>query len=491
MDNKYQHKKPRFVSGVVLISGSQMILIISFFIETMIAVRHLLPEVYGIYVFMVAVTNFLAMLIDIGFRISMTQLIASSPRENQINISNSIINTRLIILITTSILLILIRKNLILFKFPEEAIQLAIYLPMMISAFSIDELMTGALQGFSLFYHISFAILTRGISRVLLTYIFLIVFKMGILSLIYSWIISFIISSVYQYYAIPIPKKIKIDKITILKVIRFGFPIQINRFLSFGSGQVTTLLLSAMTVSKNVAYFGTGQRLPKAFSSISASFITVFFPNMATLYANKQYEKAASVLNQSIRLISFLLSIITLVVVIFSEQIILLLFTDKYLSSNMVMQLLMIAFQIGFVIQLIGFTLTSAGYPKMAMVQNILLTSIIIIGNIVLIPKYGIIGAAATPIIANYFTFPLSVWLLKKKKIYINTRNILKQIFILSFFIIFTWKFHIEKFIIKTILISLFITLNMIFLNISFKDIKLIIPDNLYNRIIPLFIKRQ
>ena len=84
-------KETGFYKGVLLTSVGSMSNIVVLFAETIIAVRILAPEKYGIYVLMVAVANFLVMGIDFGCKIAVTQQIASASRKEQAYIVNSVI----------------------------------------------------------------------------------------------------------------------------------------------------------------------------------------------------------------------------------------------------------------------------------------------------------------------------------------------------------------------------------------------------------------
>src|SRR5438309_9806142 len=77
-------------------------------------------------------------------------------------------------------------------------------LPAMILVASLDQLLFGMLQGFQAYRSLAIAQILRSVLRLGLTAVLLGPLGLGVTGLLYSWTVSFGISAVYQYLALPV-----------------------------------------------------------------------------------------------------------------------------------------------------------------------------------------------------------------------------------------------------------------------------------------------
>ncbi len=465
-----------FHRGVFYSSSAATVTIITLFLETMVAVRILETDCYGIYVLLLAMVNFSTMIIDLGVRTASTQLIASSKPERQFALVNSIVLFRLLTAGGASILLLASAHFLRYLNPSTTIIDYIIYIPAMMSLMSLDELFAGMLQGFHLYGHMAFAQTVRNTLRFLLSIFFLAVVKLGVLSLIYSWIISYSVAVIYQYLYIPTEKRLKIQQNLIKEVLHFGFPLQVSRFLYFVSGRIDILLLGSLAGVNSVALYDVATKIPVALSHFFNSYITVFFPKMSTLLAEEKKEKANRLLEHSLRLSAFGLAFLALVAVLFGEEIITLMFSAKYTDSGFAFGLFMIALLVESTLHLMGYTLTSAGYPGRSLVENIARAVITTIANLLLIPFMGFLGSAWAKLLANCTSNPLLVWLLKKSNLRISATTYIRSTAVLLMFALIFWLFHPHLLIIKSVFLLLFIIANFVLSSISTRDLLLLFP---------------
>ncbi len=475
--------RSKFQKGVIFTGGATSINIIALFIEIMVATRFLETQSYGIYVLMVAIVNFFVMIVDFGFKTSAAQMIASSDEAKQSILVNTILIFRLIVNLGIFIVLLLIQNWLSVVDSSRSLEQYAIFIPIMLVGISFDELLAGILQGFHRFKHIAVATIIRSVLRLIISIILLTIFKFGIMALIYSWVISFLISAGYQYFQIPISKKLIFSRPVLKEIFKFGIPLHVSRFIWFMSGRLSIFLLGILAIPSSVAFYDVAEKLPKALQSLSASFITVFFPSMTSLLSDGKLKQAKWMFDQSVRLISFVLALLALVTVLFGQEIITLMFSEKYIKSSLVFAILMISFQMGFIVNLMGYTLTSAGYPGRSLVENIFRIAMIIVGNIVLIKSFGIMGAALALLIANYLSNPLSVWLLRRSDIPVNVSTYVKPTFLLLLFSGLFWLYQPAEFVIKALIVLMFVGINFAIATISLNDFALVLPRALTRRL--------
>ncbi|HDP99998.1 MAG TPA: flippase [bacterium] len=472
-----QHKPLSFVESVLSVGGGTIVTIFSIFLEMMIAVRYLDEKNYGIYVLLIAVTNFFVMFIDFGYKTSVTQYLASSQYQNKAEIVNTILAVRIFSILFLSVIILLARNALAWVDSSMLIIQYAVYIPFMLAFTSLDELMMSMLQGIEKFDQIAIASIIRGFLRLALSLVLLTVFHLGIAGLIYSFIISFLISAAYQYLVLPIKKTLVVNKKLLWGMAKFGFPLHLSRFLYFVSGRVNIFLLGTLAGPASVAYFSVAERIPIALQRLSESFIKVFFPRMTNLISENNHQKAHSLLNHSLAISSFLMALAALIAIAFSKFIIVVLFTEKYSETHIAFSLMMIALQMQFLVQIMGYTLTSAGFPKRSLIENTIRTILTVGLNIIFIPKWGYLGAVYATLAANYIAYPISIFLLKWSRISVNNRDVLIQTIVLVFCAALFLVTESLNIFLSIGIIVLFIVINFLLSTVSIQHLKLIVPE--------------
>ena len=99
-------RRPSFSQGIVYLSVGTAVNIALLFVETMVAVRVLDTEIYGIYVLLIVIVSFLVIAVDFGCKTASTQLIASNNSDQQSMYANNVLTFRILILVLTSVLVL-------------------------------------------------------------------------------------------------------------------------------------------------------------------------------------------------------------------------------------------------------------------------------------------------------------------------------------------------------------------------------------------------
>jgi O-antigen/teichoic acid export membrane protein len=472
-----------FRQGVLFNSGGSLLNIIFLFLETIVAVRLLSPESYGIYVLLIVVVNFLVTAVDFGFKTAVTRFIAGSDHDQQAALAHSSLLFRLLVLAVITLVIWISKDILLLLDSSGEVVRYAAYIPIMVAVASVDELFLAMLQGFRHFKAMAIDQIGRSLLRLSLSLIFLTIFDLGTMALILSWIISFTLSVIYQFFVLPIPKRVTWQHSKLPSVLRFGFPLQLNRLLWYVSSRVDVLLLGVFAGPTGVAFYNIAATIPSALIRLAQSYIAVFFPTMASLISENKRRQANWMLDHSLRLCSFVGALGAIGAVVFSKEIITILFSEKYANSSMAFALLMLAFHMTLLVNLTGYTLTAAGFPKRSLVQDTTNVVFGVIGDLLLIPKLGYTGAALANMISSYAANPVAVWLLWQSNLRLRIKGFAKQIALLWFCVALFWFIQPTGFIYKIGIILVFIVLNCAFSTISVEDLNLVLPDILIKRL--------
>lgn len=476
-------KKLSFFQGVSYTGVGTAINIVFLFLETMIAVRILDTESYGLYALLIVGVNFLLMITDFGTTTSVTQLIAGSDPARQAVLASSVIVFRLAAVALVSIIALLVPATIFLMNPSLALLGYVIYIPMMLMVVGLDESLQAILQGYQAFNHMAIANALRTFLRLGLSVVFLLILKLGISGLIYSWTISFGVAVVYEYLVLPHSRRLSLNWRFLGETLRFGVPLQLNRFLWFVSGRADILLLGVFLGPAAVALFDVGGRIPNALVRLTQSYSAVYFPTMTNLLSRGEKDRAHRLLNHSLVLISFFMALSALISVVFGQEIINLLFSAKYESSSAVFSLLMIGLQMNVLVTIMGYTLVSAGYPGRSLAANAIRETLIVVADLVFIPLWGLIGPAFGKLVAYYVANPISIWMLRRSHIQVLAAPYTKQTLLLWLGAFLFWWFQPQEFLIRMMIIVLFIALNIGFSAITLDDVKVVLPPILVKRL--------
>ena len=189
--------------------------------------------------------------------------------------------------------------------------------------------------------------------------------------------------------------------------------------------KVDTLMLSIMTNYEYVGWYNAAYKLIEGLNFMPTLFIVAIFPAMSVLYVkNKQYLQ--TVFEKTIYYLLLLSIPIGVGVSLLASRFILLFYTSEYGAAIGVLQILIWAEVFVFVNYFMGFLLNSI--DKQGLFTRTIFIGLIInvVLNTVLIPSYGIYGAAFATLATEIINF-FQLFRYTKNSGY--TFNILKTIY--------------------------------------------------------------
>lgn len=470
---------PSFRRGLVFTSSGSIANLVLLFLETIIAARLLPPSAYGAYILLLTAVNFLVMAVDFGCKVSVTQLLASSDRPRQEVVIGSALAFRVCALALASALLLLLRGALTTFDPASPLPQYLGYAPLMLATASLEELFFAMLQGFQAYQRMATAQIARCLGRLVLTVVLLGPLHAGVAALVYSWSLSFAVAIGYEFWSLPVRSVWRWQWMALAAILRFGLPLQVTRFLAFFSARLHVSLLGALVGPSAVAFFAIAGRMPDGLQTVSDSFFRVYFPTMSSLLSAGHHDSAEAMLRRSLRLIAFAGSVAAIVAVVFSREIVTLLFSAKYASSAPVFALLMLALQMSVLVSVLGYTMTASGRPGRSLQLGMAVTAVGAVADLLLIPHLGLVGAACAAIAASYLSSPLAVWLVRRGRLAVDVAPFTKQILILLVCAALGWWLHPANLVVavtaKAAILALFVVLSLLFSTVSREDFALVI----------------
>jgi len=450
----------KFAKAVASTSVGVFCQIVLSLLGFMIAVRFISEKDFGVFILIQVTASFFGIIISLALEnISVTKLIASNEDDLKMAISNTAICYKFITTIIMSVV-ILLCNPLIFYIFKSYQLsQSVIYIALFFLLSSFDDLFQRILQGFHQYKKMAIAQIINGSTRILFIVTFLIIFKMNLKGLIYAFLFSFLFSNIYQFWVIPSKKQFNLDRTLFKEIFKFGFPLGLNNILTFIFTKIDRVMIGAMISPIEVAYYEISSKIPDNSRRMYQSFQSVFFPNMSELFSKNKHEQAETVLNNSIRFVSLATMFMALISILFQKDIILLLFSEKYIECAPAFALLMVSLGIGLVGNIMGTSLVALGQSDKPVKINIVDTITNVIGNSIMIPMFGFMGAVYAALFSRCATNPFNFYFLKKGGVNIKASQYLKPIII---FLICGTLFNFLRFdtlFLKILLIAFFLIL--------------------------------
>jgi len=207
------------------------------------------------------------------------------------------------------------------------------------------------------------------------------------------------------------------------EIFYFSLPVSLAAIATFLLAYIDVLLLGFFKTSFDVGIYSAASPTSRLILAFSAALYATLLPSIAELKQKKSYnEIKKSVKFASMLQIVFILPFI-FVSFLFSEEIITLLFGSAYASAASSFKILVIAN--AFLSTFISLSAVLQAMDMQAVPAKILIFSAVlnVILNIILIPRYSLLGAAFSTLIASLFAFlALAFILLRtlKKEAYSN-----------------------------------------------------------------------
>ena len=216
-----------------------------------------------------------------------------------------------------------------------------------------------------------------------------------VLWFIYSFIVIFIISSAVVYFFLfkkdfVTPKHQKFSSSSILKT---SYPMALSAISFFLMQSTDVLFISAYDTFDSVAYYSIAVKLASVTALALISVNIVIAPKIATIYNDKNFNELKSILKKATRTNVVISLPIIIVLLCFSEYI-LSTFGINYVLAKSALWVLLIAQFFNSVTGPSALYLNMTGRQKKLNVILLISLLINIVLNIILVPAYGMLGAA-------------------------------------------------------------------------------------------------
>ncbi|ADT85093.1 flippase [Thermococcus barophilus] len=426
----------KITAGSKLVLVGTLVWITLEFLSRVIIGRHFSSEEYGIYNLTLSIFTLSLLLATLGFQSGVPREISYYSEKSPSKV-DKLISTALIIIMATSVLVSLVlvinAENIAgIFKnerliSPLRVISLA--LPF--SALSVT--ITAISRGFG---RVKEQICFQNIfyPTILLILIVVVILRQYPFNYVF-W--AYVGANYLTFLALFILIwKIKLVKIGLLfdsklgkELLLFSIPLLLSSILGFVMTWIDTLMIGYYLSATSVGVYNAAAPIAKLLPVILNSVAFLYVPVASKLYAQNRVNDLAKIYQSLTRLVFFFTFPVFVIVLLYPETILGYVFGSKYITATPALRILAVGFIVHVLFGLNGMSLVIIGKTTLNLVGELTAVLVNVILNILLIPKYYLIGAA----IATTFSYILanlvrSFWLYRLLKIHPFTREYIRQI---------------------------------------------------------------
>jgi O-antigen/teichoic acid export membrane protein len=231
---------------------------------------------------------------------------------------------------------------------------------------------------------------------------------------IYAQTLAYLITAIIAFFVVLHKSKFfkpSFDKNFLFSVVKQSFPYALLALLMSLYYRIDTVMLERMLPDGNIqsGIYAQAFRLLDAANMIPFLFASLLFPIFSRMI--KVGESIDSLLHFAFSLLFIFTISSSLAVIFYREQIIDLLYVNHTIESSVVLAMLMVSFVFISTVYIFGTLLTANGSLRHLNIISFIGVVINISLNIVLIPKYKVIGAAVANLCTQFVVAGLHVLL--------------------------------------------------------------------------------
>ncbi|MBE0428980.1 MAG: flippase [Thermoleophilia bacterium] len=176
-------------------------------------------------------------------------------------------------------------------------------------------------------------------------------------------------------------------------ILRYSYPLAFSAVMAAMMLTISTLLLGLLGTSEDVGFYGVALRISLFGTKIVAAFITVFAPVIAHLWNQRKTEELEGLYVTVGRWIFILTFPIFLIIILFADSL-MLIFGEGFVAGSNALIILATGQFLAALTGAAGLMVLMTGRSKLELLNIAVALSTVIGLCLLLIPRYGVAGAA-------------------------------------------------------------------------------------------------
>ncbi len=235
--------------------------------------------------------------------------------------------------------------------------------------------------------------------------------------LILAYTIPAFINIVYSFLSAYLAENLrlifKFDKKLIVWSLKIALPFALAAFIGRMYSYSDSLIMSKMLSESEMGWWSVPYKITFAFQFIPVALTASIYPAMSSLFIEDK-QKIGKLFSKAWNYLLVIVLPLAFGLMAVAKPVIIYLYGKNYLPSVLVLQILMVSLIFSFLTFVNGATLNAINRQKAqtAVLGISLIASVIL--NFILLPRYGIIGAAWTALASNIILCCLGVYMVQK-----------------------------------------------------------------------------
>ena len=229
----------------------------------------------------------------------------------------------------------------------------------------------------------------------------------NLLSLLFTTIITFL----WLFKFSDVPFSFRLDKNILCSLFGFGYKVYLGTTLAFFHLRIDQFMLNSFLNPVAVGFYVISVGIVERLWMLSQAVSTVLYPKVVSMKTEEQRNRFSPVVARNTLFITLIGAFI---IFLLSKWLILLLYSERFLPSVVPLQILLIGIVAISVERILANDILARGKPMIntcitfiALIANIIL-------NIILIPRFGVGGAAWATSISYSFNAIIKIFVYRK-----------------------------------------------------------------------------
>jgi O-antigen/teichoic acid export membrane protein len=269
---------------------------------------------------------------------------------------------------------------------------------------ALNTIIAAATQGFK---KMQYPVIAQGISqptsRLILAIVLAITMGLNATKALITYNVSEIIAFVILLYFLnalfSLRRPLRAGRRDTREMLRFGVPVYLSSLIQLFGGNIQTMLLGALSTTTSVGIFAVATQTNAMGRLFHGSIVQVSSPIVSELYDRKEWKQLER-FYQTMTKWTFTLNLPLFLIVLLFPVPILSIFGQGFVDGAMALNILAWGNLVKAGTGICGVVLNMTGRTTLTLINSIVLSVLTIGLNILLIPHWGILGAATASLIS-------------------------------------------------------------------------------------------
>lgn len=399
----------RFIESVVLTWAGNVLRVVVGLVALRIVTSSVSESELGAYWILTSVSALLATFADLGVGLAAVRhlpLAGDAAQRRQLMQTVFTLRAAFLVLVCLAVFAF---KPWVLRLFSADAIaDRYYYVYIFVVLTSMLELHTNFLQGLDRFRVIAGMALVSSLGRFGLIVVFVSALDLGIAGLFLAEAAAAALALAIAMLASGARGSFGLDRGDSKRFVVFGVPLYVNTLLAYTATRLNMLMVGSFSGATAVSHFTVASRIPDQIAMMLRSYNSVYLPNMTRLLAEPGAPRARRLLTSSLRLMGYAFALGALTLSLFRRELVSVLAPETYQVAADAIPLLLGGTTFAALGGVLGLTIVALGDSRTPMKINLWTTAFSLVLNLLLIPRWGFMGAAWALLAFNIFGFAVT-----------------------------------------------------------------------------------